>query len=267
MSDLATWVGAAGTGLSIIVGAAMIMWQHRAANRTEIKRKLYEELRASLSTANDALQESGSYVFGLPAHVELARARQRNGQQARPPMQRFSTMLDRQENAVEKTVELMTTLKGHLIVTQHFELFHQALTCALKDSIDAHQSLVPVVANMIPFDSEATDAHSYPTFSDAQVEELSRRAKAYWETTSTLSSYIEDILAEAQNLLLADTFNETVKPRQPADARYWVLRTDDAAYLEKLRRHFFVEHPAAVNHHGHGVAAASDALRDIQKKK
>jgi hypothetical protein len=266
MSDAPWWVETSITGVSILVGAGMIMWQQRAANRAEIKRKLFEELRRSLSAANDAASESGGYVFGIPTHVDMAREAQRAGQEAKPPMQRFETLLKFHSTATDKTVELMTVLKGHLIVSPHFELFHQALCCALGDANATYQKFIPAVARMIPFAADDDGKHPYPKYEDAQVAELRQRAMDYWESMNTLSVYIEDILGEAQGLLLADTFKGKVKPRQPADLKLWVLKTDDAPYLEKLRKFFFEQHPAAALHRELGVQSATAALSVEQKK-
>ena len=265
MSIAPWWLEPLATAASIIVGASMIVWQQRTSARTEIKRKLFEELRVSLGAANDAVSESGGYVFGIPSHVDLARSQQKAGQPGRTPLHRFEKMLDLQRVATNKTVEAMTVLSSHRIVCPHFELFRQALACALEDTINSHQALIPAVGHMIPFDEKADGSLPYNVYTDAQASELRQRAMAYWETANVLTSYIEDILTEAQNVLLLGTFKSRVAPRQPADPRYWVLRTRDKAYLEKLRGHFFEQHPAALRHRAAGITMAGAALRDLGK--
>jgi hypothetical protein len=71
----------------------MLMRQQRAANRAKVCTDLFDELRTSLSAANDAVHASGGYVYAIPSHVDLARDAQKAGKQGRTPPHRFQQML------------------------------------------------------------------------------------------------------------------------------------------------------------------------------
>jgi hypothetical protein len=264
MENALPWIGLLTTIAGIVVGAIMVIWQLRAGLRAEIKRKTYEELRDAIDEADDAVQETANYIFGMPTHVEMYRQAVKLGRSPIPAFHRFPKMLDLCSKEADKVCLFLRKMKAHFIVSEHFELFHQAITCAQHDLLDAYKALIPAAARVLPMDPPPPNSEGLqtivPNSTDAEVEAMRQIAVNHWEALQMVGSFLEDVIVEAQNLLMADSMGRKIPPRRPADHRLWVLRTDDPVYLRKLRKHFFEDHPAAVRHRNAGVDAATSAL-------
>jgi hypothetical protein len=260
MTDGPWWVDSLATVAGIAIGAWMIVWQQRDSKRSELKLTLFEELRAGLKRASEAASKASMYAFNARMNVLLYRAAIARGEHLLPATCRFPAFMPLHSEACNRIADLQILLEGHDIVSKDFELFRQALGCTASDANDVYMKMVPFLIRTWPIDLPA--GTKVPEASDKDIEMMEKGCLAYWEVLTTITSFVYDISIESQNLLLGGIFRRRASPRTPADPRIWVLRTNDRAYLQKLQKHFFVDHPAAAKQRMLGVAAATRALSE-----
>jgi hypothetical protein len=256
LSDGPWWVEPAATCVGIIIGAAGLLWQQRAASRAELKLDLYDKLRVELDQAATAVSAAGMYAFGAIGNVRVQRNLLAAGQPAAPPLNRIPKFIELNGEALNRSVAVIYLLESYEIVSEHFPLFRAALGCAHHDVWPAFHAASQSMYGVLPVDvvvppvpggvAAQAIVTQTPQPSVPAVVNFNEKCDAYWKLMNTLGCYIHDIKIEAQNLLLCGLFRRRVPARRPADPRMWVLRTDDPEYLSRLRRHFLEEHPSAV---------------------
>lgn len=220
----------------------MLVWQQRAASRAELNLRLFEELQKVLTAASDVTSRTAVQAHDIPANVRLYHYFLGKGRTI--PFPTRSTFDELSDDALTRLAAVRLMLEAHDIVSEHFDLFRRALGRAQQDVTSAYVELEPLLYQMLSKDIGAT---TVAPPSHAEFEELTDKCDRYWKAMSTVSSYLEDIKIEIQNVLLGSIFSRRVHPRRGSvGAGTWVLRTDDPAYVDSLREHFFEDRPDAV---------------------
>lgn len=83
------------------------------------------------------------------------------------------------------------------------------------------------------------DNKVYLQVSDSHKGNFKQIATAYWEELTTMCCYLIDLQADAQNLLLADIFDNTVPKRSPTDTECMTISCDpekETKIIEFLRK-------------------------------
>lgn len=261
------WAQPLATVVSIAVSALMIAWQQKISKVNELKFKLFEELRGSLDEASSAFTKTGITAFGMPGAMRVYRNIKAAGQFAAVPAFRIPAFNELHFEALQQLTALIVLLENYDIVSEHFFLFRRALSCAHSDVSKAFNNLTPALYAALPIDVPGEAAPRVPHPSPSDLANFSDLCNAYWLSSNAVNGYIHDIRSEAQNVLLGGLFTRRVPPRQPADPRYWVLRTDDLDYLERVTRYFTDEHPAAAASQKMSADAFDAATREMEEEK
>jgi hypothetical protein len=79
--------------LGVAVAAAMVVWQHRSATRSQLKLGLFQSLTSHIQEATDAASKLSSYIRAIPLDFATARAGHELGSPF-APMARMPRLLE-----------------------------------------------------------------------------------------------------------------------------------------------------------------------------